>query len=508
MTRQPRQKLNLAELLIVLAMVGIGLGTARRYWHAWGTEEWTLAAAWIGAWIFAVLGVRAVTCRAVLAASVLCPMAVSGVAVYFQFSWRTTFILVVAALAIAAVTAAVPWLISRGGSWIATVFSGKSPVSKTLLLRWASLALVAVLSGAAIVYLRRPPVSTTVIRRFENLTPTSANQRQNRTFLHGVSNAGRFLVLRRRNAIEIFDTETGTIRAVPNSSELEAVVISPDGRRLACRKSLEGDWRKGMAICVDAESGRQLTVTAANHPFVISFSPCDDSMLVGTFADDERRADLERWRLGRTAELLERWKFEYPEGGRLAGRTIDGRYCRIEYSRRNGVDHWQIWKLTHPAELIMDSTNKPLRFGFELHAHGEWFASKTAFWNRSRTTQVEIDGDVLGFDQASEHLAVLTHNGSGGPSRPGDGPGDEVKDQVPFWRLRSDKAVEVKLRLYDLHAPQRTWQSPGVTVHRRVVSQVPVFNTHTAPDGSAFALQDDAGRIILWRIHRSPFEKR
>jgi hypothetical protein len=492
----------------VLGMVGIGLGTVRPYWHAWRTEEWTLATAWIGVWIFAVLAVRAVTCRPVLPASVLCPMAVAGVAVYFQFSWPTTFILVVVALAIAAVTAAVPWLISRGGSWLAAVFSGKSRGSRTSLLRLAALAMVVVLSGAAIVYLQRPPVSTTVIRRFENLTPTSADQRQDRTFLHGVSNAGRFLVLRRRNAVVIFDTESGTVRAVPNSAELGAVSISSDGRRLGCWLPPVGEMSKGFVICVDVESGIRRVVTRTTYPFAISFSPSDGSMLVGAFAANERRVDMERWRLGRTAELLERCQFEVPVGARLAGWTVDGIYCRIEYSRRNGVDQWQIWKLAQPAELIMDSEDKLFGSGFEIHADGEWFASQSHLWNRRRTTTVELDGDVLGFERANEHLAALRHHGIVGPSLPSVGSSGEVQDQVPFWRLRNDKTVEVQLWLYDLHEPQRTWQSPRLTVRCRVPSQIPVFNRHIAPDGSAIALQDDAGKIILWRIHRSPFDNR
>ncbi|HUE74152.1 MAG TPA: hypothetical protein VMP01_24940 [Pirellulaceae bacterium] len=508
MIRQPRQKLTLAELLIVLAMVGIGLGTARRYWHAWGTEEWTLATAWIAAWIFAVLGVRAITCRAVLAASVLCPLAVSGVAVYFQFSWRTTFILVVAALAIAAVTAAVPWLISRGGSWVAAVCSGKSRVSRTALLRFAAVAIAVGIGGVAIVWLRQPPVSTTIIRRFENFTRSSENQRQNRMGLHCVSDAGRFLVLRSRNAVEIFDTESGTIRAVPNSSALGPVAISPDGRRLGCLTRNPDDIRTGVAYCVDVHSGTRLVEFRISFPFaIVSFSN-DACFVVGTSSRDLRRLEMERWRLDPSAELVDRWRFECPDGAMLQSTSEDGQYCRIEFSDDHAVNRWQVWTTSPPAELIIDSKDEIFASGRGIHANGEWFAQGSRFWNRARTTEVEGDGTVLAIDRAGDHAAVLRYNGNVGPPFPQVGLSDEVMDQLPFWRLLNDRTVEVQLWLYDVEKPDRIWQSPATTIRPFFHWRLPVFNTHTAPDRSAIALQDDTGRIILWRIHRSPFADR
>ena len=141
----------------------------------------------------------------------------------------------------------------------------------------------------------------------------------------------------------------------------------------------------------------------------------------------------------------------------------------------------------------------------EFLANGEWFANANSFWNRSLSTQVEIDGTILGIDPASRYLAVLRYNGNAGPPFPKTGLSDELMEQLPYWRLLNDRGEEVQLWLYDLREPGRMWQSPAVAVRPWMHWAEAHFEMKAAPDGSAFVLQDDTGKIIVWRIHRSPF---
>jgi Tfp pilus assembly protein FimT len=510
MNRQPCQKLTLAELLIVLALVGIALGLARPWWHAWKAEEWTLAVASIIAWLLGVGGVRAVFCRAVLPAGLLCAAAAIGVAVYFKLSWSALLIVVGTAIIAAISTAAFPWWIARGGSWLAMLLSGKSSVSRMLLLGFTPV-IIAVSVAAALVWSRDPAVSTTVIRRFEYAKTTSSSASQNRQSLSCVSSGGRFLALTNDSGVEILDVQSGVLRPVPNSSRLEVVALSTDGRFLGCWQRDAELEPTGIAFCVDTGTGARLVELRVRYPFQITFDAANSSFVVGRLL--RRRSQLEKvgWRLQPKPEVIERWQFECPEGGDLDDFAADCEYGVVDYATDDPmtgfqtVTRWQLWKLSPPAELILDSKDKEFPSDLDFHANGEWFASSHDVWNRDLTSQRAIDATVLGIEPASKHLAVLRYNGKVGPPFPRVGLSDELMQQLPFWRLLNDPAEEVQFWVYDLRDPSRIWQSSAASVRPWMHWNSPVFDMMSAPDGSAFALQDDAGKIILWRIHRSPF---
>jgi hypothetical protein len=504
MVRQPRQKLTLAELLVVLALVGILLGLARNWWDVWEAEEWTLAAAWMGAWLLGVVGGRALIFHALGPAIALCSVAIAGVAVYFQFSWTTTFILVVAALVAALGTGGLPWLLSRGGTWLARMFSTKPQVQRASLLGLAAAALVFAVSAATVSWFHRPLVSTTVIRKFESVQTKSANRRQDRGVLHCMSDGGRYLVLWNRGRYEIFDTHTETTRVVPTTSQLSVTTISPDGRWLGCVQHAAGDLRNTTAVCVDADTGARLVESRTSFANWVIVFPDNESFAVGTLSTDAKHFNMELWRLGPPPTSDGRWRFPIPAGARLGAISADGKYGRLELVERSPLSRWQIWKLTPPAELILESTDSRFPIDPRFHANGTWFANRHGFWNRSLTAEAVTDGVVLGIDPAGNHVAVLHHEARPAASQIGLRP--EVIEQLPFWRLQRNASVAVQLWLYDLHRPGQTWQSPARRVRPFFHNGTPVFSPHIAPNRSAFALQDDRGRIVLWRIHQSPFD--
>jgi hypothetical protein len=261
---------------------------------------------------------------------------------------------------------------------------------------------------------------------------------------------------------------------------------------------------------VDAVSGARLVAAQVTFSSFFLALPGDTTFLLGKLDAGRTRLHVDRWRLDPDVEVIDRWQFMCPDNGRLGALSEDGRLAVVDYDDGGNpyrtIVRQQIWQIAPPAEMIMDSEDQDFPSpGFELLANGEWFANANSVWNRSLSTQMEIDGTVLGIGPTSRYLAVLRYNGNAGPPFPKTGLSDELMEQLPFWRLINKPAEEVQLRLYDLRDLGRIWQSPAVAVRPWKHWNNAVFDMMAAPDGSAIAVQDYPGKIIVWRIHRSPF---
>jgi hypothetical protein len=510
MAGPPRAKLTLAELLIVLAFVGIGLGLARRGWHDWQAEERTLAAGWMGAWLVGVVGGRAFQGKSLLPACLLCALTAAAVSVYFQFSWEITFILVVATLAATLATAGLPWLIGRGLQWQVRLATGQVKVPRHMLASLGGASVLAISGTAATLWLRDPPVTTTVIRRFEHPRVSPGSARQRGPSLHGVSSGGRYLILWTPDGVVLFDARSADSRLVPNTADLQPAAVSADGRFLGGWRRDRGEPGLATALCMDTRGGQVLLSLPVAFPLATISFPDAATIALSTGNSAATRLEFHRWLLHSRTKQAARWEFECPDGARLAAVSPGGEfgivdYARISAARSAAADRWEIWKLSPPAKKIADGQDTPFHWDRSLGGYG-WFAIDYRFGDANVTPFADVWGTALGLDFAGAHLPALRYDPWVPPSFPMVGLTDDLREQVPFWRLYGEGAGTVALWLYDRDRQSPICKSrPATVVGRSFEGRPVVFNTHAAADGAAFALQDETGKIILWRIRRSPF---
>jgi hypothetical protein len=313
--------------------------------------------------------------------------------------------------------------------------------------------------------------------------------------------------------VELFDTRSADARPVPNTADLQPVALSADGRFLGGWRRDRGEPGLATALCVDTHGGEILVSFPVTFPLATVSFPDEATFALSTGNSAATRLEVHRWLLHAEAKRAERWEFECPDGARFAAVSAGAEFGVVDYAafgaaESGAADRWEIWKLTPPAKKIADGKDTPFRWERNLRTYG-WFAVAYKFGDASVTPIVDFGGAALEWGAADKHLPALRYDPWVPPSFPRVGLTDDLREQVPFWRLYGEGAGTVALWLYDMDRPSQICKSrPATVVGRSFEGRPVVFNTHAAADGAAFALQDEIGKIILWRIGRSPFADR